>query len=59
MLFFYNCLCFRLMLQTEMAFDSVKKYGFSNKDIDQLKGVFADTNIYLLCITLFVAAFHV
>lgn len=48
----------RLMLQTQLAFDSVRKYGFSDKDIDQLKGIFADTNIYLLCITLFVAALH-
>ncbi|XP_065342641.1 lipid scramblase CLPTM1L [Cloeon dipterum] len=48
----------RLMLQLESGLRSLKEFGFSAKDIDEVKGIFADTNIYLLCTTMFVAALH-
>ncbi|XP_059478348.1 lipid scramblase CLPTM1L [Neocloeon triangulifer] len=48
----------RLMLQLESGLRSLKEFGFSAKDIDEVKGIFADTNIYLLCTTMFVAAVH-
>uniref|UniRef100_A0A224XN19 Lipid scramblase CLPTM1L n=1 Tax=Panstrongylus lignarius TaxID=156445 RepID=A0A224XN19_9HEMI len=48
----------RLMIHTEAALKSLKMYGVSDKDMDQLKGVFADTNIYLLVVTLFVSSVH-
>ena len=49
----------RLMLQLESGLRSLKEFGFSAKDVDEVKGIFADTNIYLLCTTMFVAALHV
>jgi Cleft lip and palate transmembrane protein 1 (CLPTM1) len=47
------------MLQLESGLRSLKEFGFSAKDVDEVKGIFADTNIYLLCTTMFVAALHV
>lgn len=49
----------RLMLHVEHAMNSLKKFGFSNKDVDEVKGIFSDTNIYLLCGTIFIGSVHV
>nr|XP_018917278.1 PREDICTED: cleft lip and palate transmembrane protein 1-like protein isoform X1 [Bemisia tabaci] len=48
----------RLMLHVEASMSSVQTLGFSVKEIDQVKGIFADTNIYLLLGTIFVSGFH-
>ena len=49
----------RLMLQIEHATKSMQLLGFSKKDIDEVKGIFSDTNVYLLCGTVFVGSIHV
>lgn len=49
----------RLLLHVEHALKSLKQLGFSKKDIDEVKGIFSDTNVYLLCGTIFVGSIHV
>lgn len=49
----------RLMLQIEHAMKSMLSLGFSKKDIDEVKGIFSDTNVYLLLLTVFVGSVHV
>ncbi|XP_003707777.2 lipid scramblase CLPTM1L [Megachile rotundata] len=49
----------RLMLQVETTMLSIKNLGFSDKDIDEVKGIFVDTNMYILGGTFFIAAIHV
>jgi hypothetical protein len=47
------------MLHLETALRSVLTLGFTEKNVDEMKGIFADTNLYLLCITVSVATLHV
>lgn len=49
----------RLLLHVEHALKSLKQLGFSKKDVDEVKGIFSDTNVYLLCGTIFVGSIHV
>ncbi|XP_048510209.1 cleft lip and palate transmembrane protein 1-like protein isoform X2 [Athalia rosae] len=48
----------RLILHVEAAMQGLKSLGFSDKDVDEVKGIFADTNVYLLGGTIFIAAIH-
>lgn len=48
----------RLWMQFSAAMHTLRQMGFTEKDIDELKGIFADTNIVLLCVTFIVAALH-
>lgn len=43
----------------QATMENLKNLGFSDKDIDEVKGIFADTNVYLLGGTFFIAAVHV
>ena len=47
------------MLHVETALQSILALGFTEKDVDEMKGIFADTNLYLLFVTVSVAALHV
>ncbi|XP_055381132.1 lipid scramblase CLPTM1L [Condylostylus longicornis] len=49
---------FRLMLQIEYATKSMELLGFSKKDVDEIKGIFSDTNVYLLCGTVLIGGVH-
>lgn len=49
----------RLLLHVEHALRTLKKLGFTKKDVDEVKGIFSDTNVYLLCGTIFVSSIHV
>lgn len=48
----------RLILHVEATMQSLRSLGFSDKDVDEVKGIFADTNIYILGGTFFIAAIH-
>ncbi|XP_012272791.1 cleft lip and palate transmembrane protein 1-like protein [Orussus abietinus] len=49
----------RLVLHVEAAMQELKELGFSEKDIDEVKRIFAETNLYLLAGTVFIAATHI
>lgn len=37
----------------------LKTVGFQSQDLDDIKGIFAGTNFYLLCVTLVATVVHV
>lgn len=49
----------RFLLQIEATLRQFLTLGFTEKDLDEIKGVFADTNLYLLCATMFIGSVHV
>lgn len=49
----------RLILHVEHALKSLLRYGFTKKDVDEVKGIFSDANLYLLCGTMFIGSVHV
>ena len=48
----------RLFLQFSGALNNMHDLGFTNKDTDEVKGIFADTNPALLLLTFAVSAVH-
>lgn len=48
----------RFWAHMQEAINHLHSYGFSDKDTDELKGIFADTNFYFLMLTFAVSAFH-
>lgn len=48
----------RLFLQFGTALRSMGDFGFKDKDTDEVKGIFADTNMVLLMVTFGVSAVH-
>lgn len=49
----------RLLLHVEVTLPKLKSLGFSDKDVDEIKAIFADINIYILGGTFFIATIHV
>lgn len=49
----------RFLLQIEATLKQFLTLGFTEKDMDEIRGVFADTNLYLLCATLAIGSVHV
>lgn len=49
----------KFMVQMEVTFNNFINLGFTAKDMDEMKGVFADTNLYLLCATILIGSIHV
>lgn len=50
---------FKFLVQMETTFVNFMEMGFTTKDVDEVKGVFADTNFYLLCATMTIGSIHV
>ncbi|KAJ8354231.1 hypothetical protein SKAU_G00217980 [Synaphobranchus kaupii] len=48
----------RFWIHMQDAIYSLRHFGFSEKDTDEIKGIFVDTNLYFLALTVLVAAFH-
>ncbi|XP_030596917.1 lipid scramblase CLPTM1L [Archocentrus centrarchus] len=48
----------RFWIHMQDAVYSLQQLGFTEKDADEIKGIFVDTNLYFLALTFFVAAFH-
>ena len=46
-------------MQFELGMGSMQKLGFTPKDLDEVKGIFTETNMVLLLVTMFVSAVHV
>lgn len=50
---------FRLIAHIEAAMSQLTTLGFSSKDVDEVKSIFAEANLYLLCGTLLIGSLHV
>ena len=48
----------RLFSQFSSALGGLHRFGFTDKDTDEVKGIFADTNLVLLLVTFGVSAIH-
>ncbi|XP_048086408.1 cleft lip and palate transmembrane protein 1-like protein isoform X1 [Alosa alosa] len=48
----------RFWIHMQDAVYSLQHFGFTEKDTDEIKAIFVDTNLYFLGLTFFVATFH-
>lgn len=48
----------RMWLHLSEAMKTIQTLGFTEKDTDELKGIFSDTNFYFLMLTFVVSMFH-
>lgn len=48
----------RLMISVREAFKTMQSFGLTTKDLDEVKGLFFDTNFYVLLLTFLVSSFH-
>lgn len=49
----------RLMLMIEHAMKMMYQMGFTKNDVEEIKSMLSDANLYLLLVTIFVASIHV
>lgn len=49
----------RLMLHVEASFKNIAQLGFSDKEIDDVKSMFADTHLYIFLSTMVVSFVHI
>ncbi|XP_062501860.1 lipid scramblase CLPTM1L-like [Corticium candelabrum] len=49
----------RMWLSMQNSLSMMSRLGFTENDIDQVKGIFVDTNLYFLALTFLVSAFHI
>lgn len=49
----------RLMLMIEHAMKMMLQMGFTKNDVEEVKSVLSDTNLYFLLATIFLASIHV
>ncbi|KAF6031791.1 CLPTM1L [Bugula neritina] len=49
----------KLWTHFELAFKQLGGYGFGEKEIDEVKGILVDTNIYFLLLTFIISALHI
>lgn len=56
-----NCLFYikLIIAHIENAMGQLQNLGFSPKDVDEVKEIFAEANIYLLIGTLLIGSIHV
>lgn len=50
---------FRLIALIEASLKQLTTLGFSSKDLDEVKEIFAETNLYFLLGTIFIGSIHV
>lgn len=50
---------FRLIAHIENAMNQLTQLGFSSKDIDEVKEIFAEANLWILLGTVFIGSIHV
>ncbi|KAK9881477.1 hypothetical protein WA026_016361 [Henosepilachna vigintioctopunctata] len=48
----------RFILQIDSTLHQFLNLGFTEKDLDEVKNIFADTNLYLLCVTVAIGGIH-
>ncbi|KAF7275796.1 lipid scramblase CLPTM1L [Rhynchophorus ferrugineus] len=48
----------RFLLQMEASLKQFLQLGFTEKDLDEVKNVFSDTNVYFLCAALVIGTVH-
>lgn len=49
----------RLAIHVRLTLELLHSLGFGEKDVDDVKGIFEDTNLYLLSATVLISSFHV
>ncbi|XP_065064159.1 lipid scramblase CLPTM1L-like [Rhopilema esculentum] len=48
----------RLWMTVEQSLSRMKEFGFTDKDMNELKGIFTDTNLYFLGLTFAISVLH-